>query len=476
MSISLIASLQALPVEILQHILDDLDAHTILFSFRNICRQFRAIVNNYNRYILNFQSISKPDFDLVCHLIDPCRVTSLILSENDETFDQIKLFLSHFNLRQFNRLRSLSLFIKEEEQLKTIVERFNIRSLESFSLKIEKSDDRRKTTTAKLLSLIIARSNLSKLELYIQEGRFEKILWPDQCSIKHLRIDNIISFDQICIILRCLLHLKTLILNSVSTFNLNQNALNSSLPIPFRQLTSLTFDKMNTTLDDLELFLSLTPSLIHLKLIGYGNYCNGNRWENFIRLNLPLLRKFEFFFYEVKNIQLDHSNIELIIASFQTPFWLEHKQWFVTCECTTDSSAYIKLFSIPICQSFVAYETKKVSMSTLPKMNTNNVSIMDNVDVVKLSFSHSSYIECEQKVYTNCNTVSFCLLRFALLKKEVTIRFCCSDDDVYYINMTTYFICVIVHEIKRFLLSHLSFTVCHLWSKFVFEKNCFLRQ
>jgi hypothetical protein len=148
MSDDSISSLQILPVEILHHILDKVDAYTILFSFRNTCRRFRAVVNSYDRYVLNFQSISKPDFDLVCHLIDPTRVTSLILSEDGETFNQIELFLSRFHLQQFNRLRSLSLFISEEEHLKPIVERFKIRSLESFSLKIERSDNRRKTTTA----------------------------------------------------------------------------------------------------------------------------------------------------------------------------------------------------------------------------------------------------------------------------------------------------------------------------------------
>jgi hypothetical protein len=95
MSNSFIPSLQILPVEILHHILDELDVQTILFSFRNTCRQFRAVMNSYDRYILNFQSISKPDFDLVCHLIDPSRVTSLTLSENGETFNQSH-FLIHF--------------------------------------------------------------------------------------------------------------------------------------------------------------------------------------------------------------------------------------------------------------------------------------------------------------------------------------------------------------------------------------------
>jgi len=400
MSISLIASLQSLPVEILQHILDDLDAYTILFSFRNICRQFRAIVNNYNRYILNFQSISKPDFDLVCHLVDPCRVTSLILSENDETFDQIKLFLSHFNLRQFTRLHSLSLFINEEEQVKTIAERFNIPSLESFSLKIGKSDDRRKNTTARFLSSVMAKSNLSKLELHIQEGRVEKILWPVQCSIRYLQIDNNISFDQICTILQCSPNLRTLNINFFYILNFNQSILTT-----FQHLTSLTLSKVTKRIEDLELFLSMTPSLIHLKLIGYGNYGDGNRWEQFIQSHLPLLNRFEFFFNGTQNIQQNSPDIQHVIVSFQTPFWLEHKKWFVVCEVDTDTPRYITLYSIPVCVPFWSYDTKKMSISTFPKTNDKDISIMDNVNTVRLDFTKMMPWYMEKKVCLNWTVI-----------------------------------------------------------------------
>lgn len=394
MSISQDSLLQILPVEILHHILDNVDAQTILFSFRNTCRQFRAVVNTYTRYTLNLQSISKPDFDLVCHWIEPSRVVSLTLSESEETFDQIKLFLSHFNLRQFNRLRSLSLFINEEEQLKTIVERFNIRSLKSFSLKIERSDDRRKTTTAKLLSSIIAKSNLSHLELHMQEGRFEKILWPTQFSIKYLKINNIISFDQMSNILLSSPHLRTLVINSFCISNPNQ-----SMSTAFQQLRSLTLNKMNKKIDDLELFLSMTSSLIHLKLIGHGNYCDGHRWKQFIQLNLPLLNKFEFYFNETRNTQQISLNIEQIIAPFQTPFWLEEKKWFIICELDTDTSRCITLYTIPICVPFLSYETKKSSVSTFPQVIKKDNSIMDHVETLRLDFSKLMPLNIENEVF-----------------------------------------------------------------------------
>ena len=382
MSNNFIPTLYTLPVEILYHILDDLDAQTILCSFRHTCRQFRAVVNSYNRYIVNFQSISKPDFDRICHLIDPSRVTTLILSENGQTFDQIQLFLSYFRLSQFNRLHSLSLFIHEEEAMKNIIERFNIPSLQVFSLKIDKFDDRRKTTTAKLLSTIIAKSNLYKLQLHMYDGRFEKIIWPAHCEIRYLEINNSIAVEQLHLVLQCSPHLRTLVANSFSPINHEQ-----PVSMSFDQLTSLTLNKVTTKINDLESCLSLTPALTYLKLVGTGNFSDGQRWENFIELHLPRLEKFEFYFTETSNTQKNLEEIKILVTKFQTPFWLQHKKWFITCEIEADTSKCIKLYSIPICIAVLSYEPSKTSISTYPHSNDTPIATMDNVSTLKLDFT-----------------------------------------------------------------------------------------
>ena len=375
-------TLQTLPVEILHYILDNVDVPTILRSFRNTCRQFSNVVNSYDRYTLNFQSISKPDFDCICHLINPACVTSLILSENEETFDQIKLFLSHFSLRQFTRLRSLSLFLTTESKFRTIVGRFSNHSLQSFSIKIDRWDDRRKTTTAALLSLIINKANLFKLELNIQDGRLEKIRWPKQCFIQSLKINHTVSFNQIHHIVQCSPYLRKLNIKSFHTPTPDQLILG-----PLSHLTSLILEKISSTIDELESILKMIPTLIHLKLIGSGNYYDGYRWEHFIQLHLSSLNKFEFFFNKTYNTQQTFIDAEHIIASFQTPFWLENKQWFVTCEIDNNTSCSLTLYSIPLCVPFLSYETMKISISTLPKLNEKNISLMDNVNTVRLDFT-----------------------------------------------------------------------------------------
>ncbi|CAF1396367.1 unnamed protein product [Adineta steineri] len=132
------------PVEILYRIFDNLDSETILLSIRPVCRLFRAVVNTYNRYIYNFESISKSNFYLQCRLIRPENVISLILSNNEQIPDQISLFMSSVRLRQMTRLQSITFIGINELQLNNIFKRTNLNFLISFTLHIEKYDDRRK--------------------------------------------------------------------------------------------------------------------------------------------------------------------------------------------------------------------------------------------------------------------------------------------------------------------------------------------
>jgi hypothetical protein len=74
---------------------------------------------------------------------------------------------------------------------------------------------------------------------------------------------------------------------------------------------------------------------------------DGSFWEHFIRIRLPQLKKFEFFFvYPVRKNAPVHS-VKSIIATFQTAFWINDKNWFATCDYIVKSSQ-ITLYTIPI--------------------------------------------------------------------------------------------------------------------------------
>lgn len=98
------------PIEIFYTIFQHLWAHEIVYSFVNISTYLNSILLNYQDYLVNFESIRKSHFDLVCRYIRPEQMLSLILSDkSDETPNQSKFFCSLFFIQQFHRLRSLKL-------------------------------------------------------------------------------------------------------------------------------------------------------------------------------------------------------------------------------------------------------------------------------------------------------------------------------------------------------------------------------
>jgi hypothetical protein len=337
------ASIETLPVELLHRIFDHLDTETILFSIRPVCRLFRSIVNTYDRYILNLKIISKSTFDLLCRLIQPENIISLTLSNYEETFNQIDLFISHVSLHQLTRLRSLTLLDINEGQLNSLLKHMNCKSLISFSFSIGKYDNRRRKQTLNLLSSILAQSTLRKLELNIYNDRT--------------------NLGSLCTIFQSASYLHTLIMKDIPTMMTS---------ISFQQLKSLTFNDLRVTIDVVESLLLMTCSIVYLKLIGGENMMNGKRWEQFITKNLPHLdHQFEFYFNEQKSTAQPEEDFKLILSSFRTPFWIERKKWFVICEYRKRFPYVINLYSIPICKSSLEYETDsyKICLSTDPPMS-----------------------------------------------------------------------------------------------------------
>ncbi|CAF0976017.1 unnamed protein product [Rotaria sordida] len=427
MSNTMIPWLCLLPVEILHHIFDCLDASTILFSLRCTCRRLKTIVDSYDRYVLDFRSISKSDFQLLCCLINPRKVKSLTLFPKDETSDQLELFMTYFRIQEFTRLRSLTLIEIEERQLKVLLKRFCIPSLTSFSFKLGKYDDRRINTTATLLSSIISQANLHHLNLELRSTRIEKMIWPAQCLIKYLKIGSCDEFSQIFTILRCSPHLQTFVIKFSSYVDDTIISLDS-FRTSFQQLTSLTLENLRANVNNLELLLSLMTSLTYLKLIGLGHFLNGNRWEQFIQTNLPCLKKFELFVQEWKDVDYTSVDIEAIIELFRTSFWIEHKKWFFTCETIELWPRVIKLYSIPLCISTLTYEpeSNKISSSTFYSIINNDMSIMDNIDTIDFKFSKFTLDDIQQQAHPNIITDLSSLLQQACSLTSLDI--CCNYD------------------------------------------------
>ncbi|CAF3007511.1 unnamed protein product [Rotaria socialis] len=315
--------LDAFPVEILYAIFSYFLAHEILLTFSSASPFVDAALVTYSDYRIDFKSILKRHFDLVCRRIRPDQVVSLKLFDDDDTPCQIKIFLSQFQIEQFTRLRSLTLPDVQTSWLQHILSNLN---------KLERLNSLKLVNTP-FSGRIYERSDC--LINYTVENRLKCI---PLSHLQQLTISNC-SFHDLENIFTRALQLKSL--------NIQLTGAAASLkyfPV-LPQLTSLmlkiddensafvpTGNNLILSMNTFEFFLSKLPRLRHLVLDGqaHTSIIDGRRWEI---LAMDLLT-FNF------NFKLEINQIEQILETFRTPFWIERKRWFV---------AYIhgRLFSVP---------------------------------------------------------------------------------------------------------------------------------
>jgi hypothetical protein len=154
-------SLLTLPVELIYRISDYLDTRTIIFSLRCVCTRLRTITKTYERFRLDLRPTSKPEFHQICSIIRPEHVISLAVSDDDETPGQIDLFLSLLDIHRFSRLRSLAVFVTDDDSLQIILHQTIRCSLISLSIERSRPSNHR-SATLHLLSSAMARSNLQE--------------------------------------------------------------------------------------------------------------------------------------------------------------------------------------------------------------------------------------------------------------------------------------------------------------------------
>ena len=379
-----VSPFQQLPAEILFRIFDSLDAVTLLLSLGQTCRRLRTLVHDYDRISVDFTLISKPQFHCLLGVIDPHRVTSLTLTHQSETLYAVSLFSSHYRQRPFDRLQSLALHRIPAEDLQNILECVQSMSLTWFTLTTEHYLNFLGSPILNPISPMISRSHLHRLEMDLEGEAFTRIRWPTTNTIKQLRFSQFFDINELRTMLAQLPHLQILSVNDIS-----KNFWSSEMKVegstePFRQLTSLTLEKCRASIDELEYVLSLTSSLTHLKLVSTESYEDGQRWEQFIQLNLPHLIKFEFFFPISGYTSYLYTGVESITPSFRTPFWLEQKKWLVQ-EGISDrlfGRPCLNLFSLPICidRYDCVWELQKNALS---RSLSDDPSWMDNVTTLE---------------------------------------------------------------------------------------------
>ncbi|CAF1263258.1 unnamed protein product [Adineta steineri] len=317
--------LERIPIEIFHLIFDYFWAHEILHSFNNISNYLDSILSNYNHYLINFESIRKSHFDLVCRSIRPEQVITLILSDKIETPNQSQLFQSLFSIEQFTHLRALKFIGLDDDGESFFSSLYKIPKL--LSLQID---------TSRKIPLIKRLPSLETFIINIQSGmHFDldpSISMIQFKQLRHLTLSNC-SCRQLQKIFDQAIQLTSLKI-SITFFDSDELHAFINFHQEKTRLSSLV--SLNLFVNGgghtmmrsyVERFLAPLQRLQRLELVipslAEHSFLDAGQWERFLSSHLSRLSTFNF-------IISSWSSSTNIIEQYRRPFWLS-RHWYVAC-------------------------------------------------------------------------------------------------------------------------------------------------
>ncbi|CAF4121230.1 unnamed protein product [Rotaria socialis] len=321
------------PVELLHSIFDYLWTNEILNSFLNINDYLDNVIVNCSGSFLNFHSISRPLFDLICRRLRPNHVISLVLSDSNDTPGQCQLLFSRFSIEQFSHLRALTLINIDDDSESFFTGLDKIESLKFLEV-TPKHYNRYLQIMPKLVRFVV------KYEFVVY---FESFIYITRIQLLHLRhstltncsyfmLKDIFRYAPMLVSLNIsiMFESREQIENFV-TINHGKSPIHLiSLSVSIDVFSGYNWSSVIISRNHVEQFLVHTPRLRQLELIvdcdGNNNLSYGDRWERFIVERLPRLRTF-YFKFKLENV---YRNEQTVLGHFHTPFWLDkHRPWFV---------------------------------------------------------------------------------------------------------------------------------------------------
>jgi hypothetical protein len=140
---------------------------------------------------------------------------------------------------------------------------------------------------------------------------------------------------------------------------------------------------------------------------------NGQTWEHLIHSSFPLLKNFRFYF----QFEYPLNQIEEIVASFSTDFYVKEKHWFVRCDKSYKHRCCAILYSVPFpFERFTTYRSYFGEIiSNFPEYNINNTDIDIYANVKTLQIDNK-YAEPEQN-----------FKKAEIINLIVNVEFICAD-------------------------------------------------
>ena len=250
-----------------------------------------------------------------------------------------------------------------------------------------------------------------------------------------------------------------------------------SLPAPPLEIFSLS---LLTT--DAVLLLNILQNLSNLSRLTVqvqGLDMDGYQWEQLIRQNLLHLQTFRLKEqFQLDNVHQGEEKLNDLIASFQTPFWLEEHCWYIQGDwILTDQIGYISLHTLPYPFVDFTYDSFLSSRSTLPQ-NRSSVPYsrveqlhyihlaLDDLLRVDRRFPHLAYLQIRSSIDRRL------FLVLPRLSQLITLSICSSD----LLEETTVDPMMVTDESIRLDLLQIHSSSLPLVSLFLQQTNLFVRR
>lgn len=370
---------ESLPNELLIDLFGYLNIIHLVRAFHGLNLRLNNLLFDHSPgFHLNLKSIPKKDFDFICqqHLptIAP-HILSLSLSNDDDTPEQISCFLSHdFPLRHFIYLQSLSLYqIRFDNTIHRILqELLDLQYLTSLKIdKLQYQYD--KENLLYLFNIIWTLPKLIHCHLldFSANYNYSEFTFPTMISssIEYLSIENVqFDINQFFNLTESTPHLRHLAITINVSSNIDQSQ--------WHMISSLTVLKIEfspQSFDDITNLFQHIPNLYYLAFLSESIKITGHEWEQLITNYLPKLNVFELIMStSFQNTGDKEGEVDQLLDSFRTPFWLEVHQWFVRCDWTEQqnfelfNNPNMVLYTLPYFQKFFYYSELSHSKSTSP--------------------------------------------------------------------------------------------------------------
>lgn len=323
--------LEDLANELLIDIFEYIDFIDLLRTFYDLNSRLNKLIFNYYRnYHLNFRSIRKYEFHLICQRYLPSisnQIISLYLSNDDQTPNLFELFHSYnFNFNQFHHLQLLSFeYIYSLRIINQILPQCPYLK-QLYMLKCYFQDQE------EFCYLIENIWNLPKLEYcQIVHQNSYGLKFTNQTmisySIQNLSFENFhFDFYDLSNLLHCTPLLEYLNISIQSHINPSSISTISSSINSIKLSCRKSFNSM------IKIF-EIIPNITHLTLQINDIYLNGYEWKKILENYFLKLKIFQF----KMNFKLSYSRnleneLENLLDSFRTSFWIKQHQWFIQCD------------------------------------------------------------------------------------------------------------------------------------------------